>query len=277
MLEHEERVRLATLIGQTFNEEDLKNLCFRLPDLDYENLPGEGRQGKIRELVEFARRHNMEDQLLGQLRALRPKAAWPEQQAPQADDSLPTSPPFSQLQPGDKKVKESVDRLAWMFAVQDRDAEPILPSGILPEIGRLFRRYTFCEAPEECDTQVWTTRLLAIVETHAVLAALDRYLFRAGLQDQEEALGTVRSNLIQVANALRDYGQAQTAYFGPALDWQEATSRRETDGYEALWNDLKERQLPRDGLSETVRQRCNEAFWHLRQVVDGFEALQATC
>ena len=69
-----ERERLATLrqiLDQRFGEDELRDLVFDL-GLDYDNLPGDGKSGKARELVAYCDRHSLIDELVATLQRNRP-------------------------------------------------------------------------------------------------------------------------------------------------------------------------------------------------------------
>lgn len=72
---------LQRLLDQRFSLEELKGLCFDLKpyvsDLDYENLPGEGKAAKARELVTHLDRREALGILLGWMRVERPDIALP--------------------------------------------------------------------------------------------------------------------------------------------------------------------------------------------------------
>jgi hypothetical protein len=51
------RIQLRQFIDKHFNDEDLRNLCFELT-IDYESLGGEGRSGKVRELIAKCERND---------------------------------------------------------------------------------------------------------------------------------------------------------------------------------------------------------------------------
>ncbi|MEI2609108.1 MAG: cytochrome D1 domain-containing protein [Candidatus Promineifilaceae bacterium] len=80
------RDRLRQVISDTFNSEELRTLCFSLA-IEYDDLPGEGRASKIRELIALCERDNRLRELVAQCQALRPNQDWPN-----ADDSLAESP-----------------------------------------------------------------------------------------------------------------------------------------------------------------------------------------
>lgn len=278
-MEHEERILVYRLIGDRFNEEELKELVFFLPGIEYDKLQGENFQGKIRTLLGYVERRGMDDDFLSLLKQERPDVDWPGGREA-SDGSLRSSrasPGFSQLALGDKTVADVVKYLEWTVANQQDKAPGALPAGMLPEIGRLFRRYSFCTPPEKCHTQVWGTRLLAVVETHQVLAVFDRYVFHLWLEEQDAELAALRVDMQKLSDAVRHYGQALTSFFVPALDWQEASSRLEADGYEALWSDLHARKQLWDTLNEEVQQSGSESFVELRKLLDGFEPIQAHC
>ncbi len=280
-MEHEERTKLRQLLGKHFSVEELKILVFDLQGVDYDELPGESKSGKILGLIEYLERRGQEDDLLRLAAGERPDVDWPSPSAQQRPEPGQVAqfavPEFDRLVLGDNTVRDTVGYLQRLFDSHDPGSAGALPEGLLAEMGRLFRRYTFCKPLEECDTQVWGTRLLAIIETHDVLTTLDSFLFQTGLKADNAEVGALRADLGQVAYALHDYGQALTAYFGPALDWQEAKMRLEAEGYDVLWNDLDQRKLTRESLDDDVRRRCEQSFWRLRVLLDGFDALQASC
>lgn len=69
-------------INRTFNESELKNLCFNL-EIDYENLSGNTKSDKIRELILFCQRHNRISELLKNCERLRPNIKWDSQKLSQ--------------------------------------------------------------------------------------------------------------------------------------------------------------------------------------------------
>jgi len=50
-------VRLHKILEDRFSVEDLRTLCYGL-EIDYDGLPGEGKSGKARELVQYCQRRN---------------------------------------------------------------------------------------------------------------------------------------------------------------------------------------------------------------------------
>jgi CheY-like chemotaxis protein len=65
-----------TLGGSQFDEGDLRNLCFDLDDVEYENLPGEGKLDKARELVSYLERRGRISELVAVGKELRPDVDW---------------------------------------------------------------------------------------------------------------------------------------------------------------------------------------------------------
>ena len=48
---------------QAYDLNELQQLCFELGDVEYENLPGQTKSAKTRELVQFMGRRNRLDEL----------------------------------------------------------------------------------------------------------------------------------------------------------------------------------------------------------------------
>lgn len=69
-------LRVFEALSQGYNAEELRTLCFMLrpdfPQLSYENLPGEGREAKARELIEYFMRRNSIPQLVTKVLEQRP-------------------------------------------------------------------------------------------------------------------------------------------------------------------------------------------------------------
>jgi hypothetical protein len=70
-----ELVKLKDQIKDHFNQNDLKELCFNL-GLDFEDLPGETRKDKARELVIYCQQHGLLMSLVNQCQKLRPHLSW---------------------------------------------------------------------------------------------------------------------------------------------------------------------------------------------------------
>ena len=68
---------LRDAIVQHFSEEEVKTLCFDL-DIDYESISGEGKAGKIRELLHVLRRSDRVPELFSALSRIQSGAEWIE-------------------------------------------------------------------------------------------------------------------------------------------------------------------------------------------------------
>jgi formylglycine-generating enzyme required for sulfatase activity len=66
-----DRAKLRELITACFDEEELRTLCFDL-EADYDDLRGEGRAGKARELVAYFERRERISELVAYCRRVRP-------------------------------------------------------------------------------------------------------------------------------------------------------------------------------------------------------------
>jgi hypothetical protein len=66
-----DRVSLRKVIEGHFNTDEIKTLCFDL-DIDYENLDGDSKPSKIRELISLCERQNRRDELIETVLRLRP-------------------------------------------------------------------------------------------------------------------------------------------------------------------------------------------------------------
>ena len=69
------RKLLQEKLEKHFNEDELRSLCFDLGE-DYENLGGEGKAGKARELILRLERLERIAELIDRCRELRPKISW---------------------------------------------------------------------------------------------------------------------------------------------------------------------------------------------------------
>ncbi len=69
---------LLELIHETFNEDEVRTLCFAL-HIDFEDLPASlGKQGKVRELILLCARAHRLDELVAYGRQQRPHLNWPD-------------------------------------------------------------------------------------------------------------------------------------------------------------------------------------------------------
>jgi hypothetical protein len=72
------RVRLWELLVTYLNKEELKTLCFHLEEVNYDDLPGEGKKGKARELVMHLENRGRLRELVEIGKRLRPDVDWPD-------------------------------------------------------------------------------------------------------------------------------------------------------------------------------------------------------
>lgn len=79
---------LRNKITTYFNDDEIESLCFDL-GIEYENLAGETREAKARELVIYCERTSKVSQLVNRCRELRPSVDW------RAPEHLPESESFA--------------------------------------------------------------------------------------------------------------------------------------------------------------------------------------
>ena len=84
------RSRLLQNLVEYFDEEDLRTLCFDM-ELDYDNLPAQGKAGKARELVLHLDRLKRTDEFIEWCQKTRPNVAW--ENAPETARSVFTMSP----------------------------------------------------------------------------------------------------------------------------------------------------------------------------------------
>ncbi|MCI0731530.1 MAG: hypothetical protein L0332_33040 [Chloroflexi bacterium] len=66
---------LRQKISAHFNVEELKNLCQDM-NITHENLGGEGREGQVRELIDYCGRHGRIETLIAECKRRRPNVDW---------------------------------------------------------------------------------------------------------------------------------------------------------------------------------------------------------
>jgi hypothetical protein len=77
-----DRMRMLRLLTTYFGEEDLRDLCFYLEDVDFDSLPGRGKNAKARELILYLERRNQLRALQNVGRKVRPDVPWDEANEP---------------------------------------------------------------------------------------------------------------------------------------------------------------------------------------------------
>lgn len=73
---HDRLVSLLNIFNKNFNLDEIKNLCFHLVGIDYENLSGDTKQSKARELAFYFHRRENINQLIQVGKQLRPEIDW---------------------------------------------------------------------------------------------------------------------------------------------------------------------------------------------------------
>jgi eukaryotic-like serine/threonine-protein kinase len=73
---HEYHIKLIGIFTDRFNEEELRDFCHYLKDVDYENLPGNSKSEKTRELINYLKRRNRVEELVELGNKLRPDIKW---------------------------------------------------------------------------------------------------------------------------------------------------------------------------------------------------------
>lgn len=78
---------LASAIDLYFNLDELEKLCFSPLGIDYQNIPGDTKEKKARELVGYYKRRNGIPELIQALQQARPSVVWDW-------DDTPAAPPI---------------------------------------------------------------------------------------------------------------------------------------------------------------------------------------
>ena len=68
-------ITLRQNLVDSFSDTELHDLCFDM-GIDYEDLPGEGRAAKARELVAYCERRSLTSELIKKCSELRPLVSW---------------------------------------------------------------------------------------------------------------------------------------------------------------------------------------------------------
>jgi len=87
-------VRLRETLAAYFDAGELRTLCFDL-GVDYDDLPGEGKGNKARELIAYLERRDRLPELVRMCQGLRPHVAWGWEDAPAVTPAAPPAPPAS--------------------------------------------------------------------------------------------------------------------------------------------------------------------------------------
>jgi len=103
-------VAVHELLVEHFNEAELKELCFKL-GFSYEDLGGDNRRGKAREMVTFLDRRDRLSELKPLVQKERPRAGWPSLSMPA---ETPIEPPASPVRL--QLSQPDFDRLVGLLA-----------------------------------------------------------------------------------------------------------------------------------------------------------------
>lgn len=136
-------VRLHELLVRRLSEDELRELCFRL-GVDYENLPGDSKKGKARELVAHFERRESITELVEGCSKLYPRISWWNESERITNGSVRKEEPI------DKNLIHSFV-LKSLNRVNDRDIEEFLEEEFhrgLKEGTWLFLFDSFDELPE---------------------------------------------------------------------------------------------------------------------------------
>jgi len=93
-------VRLRETLATYFDAGELRTLCFDL-GVDYDDLPGEGKTNKARELITYLERRDRIPELVSACQGLRPHVAWGLEGTPGVSTAAPPAPPASPAGPHD--------------------------------------------------------------------------------------------------------------------------------------------------------------------------------
>jgi LuxR family glucitol operon transcriptional activator len=124
-MNRQRRSRLRNILVNHFNDEEFRDLCFELDDVDYDDLPGEGMLGKARELVLKYERYERLDELVEVGKQLRPDISWPNVLQPQSlgkpYHNLP-QPDYIDFVDRDKELERILELLsprsrAWVVVI----------------------------------------------------------------------------------------------------------------------------------------------------------------
>jgi hypothetical protein len=91
-------ITVRNILTKHFSPDEIQSICTYL-EIDYDNLPGQGKEAKARELVLFLLRRDRIDELVPAVSALFPdqKFEWPPELRP--SPAISVKPPDTQPQP----------------------------------------------------------------------------------------------------------------------------------------------------------------------------------
>lgn len=126
------RTKLHNQLVAYFNQEELKTLCFNL-GMYYDDLPGEGRASKARELIKYHERHDSIAELINEATKQRPNIPWadliqkspPEEiskdkrEEPEGENLSPHDKTHSMKRKSDAKYEAGRDIIAPESEIKD--------------------------------------------------------------------------------------------------------------------------------------------------------------
>jgi hypothetical protein len=89
-------IKLRQNLVDSFSDTELHDLCFDM-GIDYEDLPGEGRAAKARELVAYCERRGLTTELIKKCSELRPHVSWGAPTPPVSANVQPAAPESTAL------------------------------------------------------------------------------------------------------------------------------------------------------------------------------------
>jgi len=96
--EREYLVQLREMLTTYFDAGELHTLCFDL-EVDYDDLPGEGKVDKARELIAYLERRDRIPELVSVCQGLRPHVPWGLEGTPGTSPAAPPAPSASPAGP----------------------------------------------------------------------------------------------------------------------------------------------------------------------------------
>jgi nucleoside phosphorylase len=225
---------LRDLLTAQFNIEELQDLCVDL-GIDYENLSGQGKGGKARELIAYAQRRNRMDDLIARARALRPQAEW--QRVGVAVAPVPAKPSSKHSEPAARQSGNAVDQADFVIITaleEERDAmlskldgyKRLNPSQA--DIRTYYQAHVPATLPDGAQTgyQVVVTAQLGMGRLQASIATSDairrwrpHYVLLVGIAGGVAAKD-VRLGDVLISDQIVDYELQKLTAKGPQVRWQ---------------------------------------------------------
>jgi nucleoside phosphorylase len=225
---------LLQLLTTHFNVSELHDLCFDL-GIDFEDLGGQTKSDKARELIAYARRYNRLDELISQAHSQRPQADWSSvggTSAPAPVSSTNRTP--GSAVPTSGTPVEKVDFVIITALEEERDAM----LGKLPGYRRLnptnddIRTYykasveaNFAEG-EPVTYNIMLTSLLGMGRVQATMATSDairrwrpRYVLLVGIAGGIKAKDVQLGDVL-VSEQVVDYELQKLTADGSLERWQ---------------------------------------------------------